>query len=133
MFISKITSSNYRPYNRIPRLNNESVYRKKYTDKKRGCLPDFLYVVKLLYVIDRRNSLSYFSTNLLIAPIFLVSRRKQAAIRRAVVKTRDCSKNVDTIYVMYNGEIAEVGDYQDLELHKWIYANMYALQSSWYK
>ncbi|WP_170880258.1 ABC transporter ATP-binding protein [Paenibacillus odorifer] len=50
-----------------------------------------------------------------------------------MVKTRDCSKNVDTIYVMYNGEIAEVGDYQDLELHKWIYANMYALQSSWYK
>lgn len=43
------------------------------------------------------------------------------------------AKNVDTIYVMYHGEIAEVGDHQDLVHHNGIYANMYALQSSWYK
>lgn len=43
------------------------------------------------------------------------------------------AKNVDTIYVMYNGEIAEVGDHQYLVHHNGIYANMYALQSSWYK
>ncbi|KAA1191560.1 ABC transporter ATP-binding protein [Paenibacillus sp. B2(2019)] len=41
----------------------------EYTYKERCCLPDFLYVVKLLYVKDRRNSLLYFITNLLSAPI----------------------------------------------------------------
>lgn len=45
------------------------VFTKKYTYKERCCLPDFLYVVKLLYVKDRRNSLLYFITNLLGAPI----------------------------------------------------------------
>jgi ATP-binding cassette subfamily B protein len=43
------------------------------------------------------------------------------------------AKNVDTIYVMYNGRIAEVGHHQDLIDHKGIYASMYALQSSWYR
>ncbi len=43
------------------------------------------------------------------------------------------AKNVDTIYVMYNGGVAEVGHHQDLVHTKGIYSNMYALQSSWYK
>lgn len=71
LVISKISLPiiNIKRYNRFPRLNNESVYRMEYTYKERCCLPDFLYVVKLLYVKDRRNSLLYFITNLLSAPI----------------------------------------------------------------
>lgn len=42
------------------------------------------------------------------------------------------AKNVDTIYVIDNGSIAEVGQHQDLINNKGIYADMYTLQSSWY-
>lgn len=43
------------------------------------------------------------------------------------------AKNVDTIYVMEHGVIAEAGQHHDLVNREGIYSKMYALQSSWYK